>query len=77
MVARSINAELEEEIQTGLIRDLVEKYPNLMEVLSPYGFDLCCGGGHSIPEAARLHGLDAGEILARVKDSFDLSLPTS
>jgi iron-sulfur cluster repair protein YtfE (RIC family) len=76
-MAQQISADLQEEIQTGLIRDLVEKYPNLMEVLAPYGFDLCCGGGHSIPEAARLHGLDANDILAKVRDSFDLSLPTA
>lgn len=66
-----------DEIRTEKIRVLVERHPQLMEPLAAYGFDLCCGGEHPIAEAARLHGLDAEEIFAKVYDALDLSLPTA
>lgn len=65
------------ELRTVLIRDLVERYPSLMPVLAANGFDLCCGGGHTIPDAARLHGLDADVILKRAHDALDLTIPTT
>lgn len=49
-------------IETVLIRDLVEQYPDLMPILSDTGIDLCCGGGHPVAEAARLHGLDLSKL---------------
>ncbi len=69
--------DLQTELETVLIRDLVERYPSLMPVLAEYGFDLCCGGGHTIPDAARLHGLNADVILKRMNDALDLTVPTT
>ena len=60
-------------IEAMLIRDLVEAYPETMEVLGPLGIDLCCGGGHPLGEALDLHGfprqptLDA--VAAVVRDA--------
>jgi iron-sulfur cluster repair protein YtfE (RIC family) len=51
-----------EDVATQPIRVLVERYPHLMPVLARYGMDLCCGGGHTVAEAARLHGLDVGAL---------------
>ncbi|HET7034822.1 MAG TPA: DUF542 domain-containing protein [Thermomicrobiaceae bacterium] len=58
-------------IETRLIRELVEEYPGLMPVLARYGFDLCCGGEHTLAEAAELHGLNAAEVLHEVAAAFD------
>lgn len=48
------------------IRDLVERWPNAMEVLTPLGIDLCCGGAHPLGEALDLHGFDRAEVLPQV-----------
>ncbi|MCC7021498.1 MAG: DUF542 domain-containing protein [Thermomicrobiales bacterium] len=53
-------------IEAMLIRDLVEAYPETMEVLGPLGIDLCCGGGHPLGEALDLHGFDRAQILPQV-----------
>ncbi|HEU5424046.1 MAG TPA: DUF542 domain-containing protein [Nitrolancea sp.] len=57
-------------IETRLIRELVEDYPNLMPVLASYGFDLCCGGEHTLAEAAELHGLDPEQVVREVTAAF-------
>ena len=49
------------------IRTLVEVYPPVMPVLARFGMDLCCGGGHTITEAAELHGLDPALVLEEVR----------
>ena len=48
------------------IRELIERYPAAMPVLAAHGMDLCCGGGHSVPEAAALHGLDLDALLGQL-----------
>lgn len=53
-------------IETEQIRVLVERYPQIMPILSSYGMDLCCGGGHTVAEAAKAHGLDAAAVTAEV-----------
>jgi iron-sulfur cluster repair protein YtfE (RIC family) len=45
-------------IETEPIRRVVELYPEVMPILASHGLDLCCGGGHTIAEAVRLHELD-------------------
>ena len=59
----TIQIEITTLIETEPIRQLVELYPEVMPILAGHGLDLCCGGGHTIAEAARLHGLDA-ELIA-------------
>lgn len=41
------------------IRHVVEAYPRTMLVFDEYGMDMCCGGAHTIKEAAWLHAVDA------------------
>lgn len=48
------------------IRELVERYPEAMEVLAPLGIDLCCGGAHQVGEALDLHHADRAEIVPRL-----------
>jgi iron-sulfur cluster repair protein YtfE (RIC family) len=54
------------QLEDRLIRDLVDAYPQTLEVLGPLGIDLCCGGGHPLGEALDLHGIDRGAVLPRV-----------
>jgi iron-sulfur cluster repair protein YtfE (RIC family) len=55
------------ELSHWLIRDLVEQYPDTMPLLSPYGIDLCCGGGRELGEALSLHGAPVEETLAQIR----------
>ncbi len=54
------------EIANRRIDDLVEHAPGTMAVFSMYGLDLCCGGGHPLGEALRLHGIEADPVLRQV-----------
>lgn len=49
---------LTETLRTTLIRDLVETYPEVMPVLTSRGMDICCGGGLTVPDAAKAHQQD-------------------
>lgn len=59
-----------EQIRQLPIRTLIEAYPTAMPVLDRHGLDLCCGGGHTVPEAARLHGLDVETLVRKVATSI-------
>lgn len=48
------------------IRELVERYPETMEVLAPLGIDLCCGGAHQVGEALDLHHANRDEVVPRL-----------
>jgi regulator of cell morphogenesis and NO signaling len=49
---------------TTLVRDAVVRFPALRKVLESLGIDYCCGGQHSLAEAARAAGLDVTQVLA-------------
>ena len=55
-----------QDIATQLIRDLVDRHPDVMTVLSPHGLDLCCGGGHPLGEALDLHGIPREPVISEV-----------
>ncbi len=55
-----------ETLSAMTIRDLVDRWPTTMEVLTPLGIDLCCGGAHPLGEALDLHGFDRAEVLPKV-----------
>lgn len=61
-----ISDELLTEIANRRISDLVEHAPGTMTVLSMYGLDLCCGGGHRLGEALELHGIEPEPVLRQV-----------
>lgn len=58
----------DDQLASLLVRDLVERFPETMTVLSPLGLDLCCGGGHALGDALDLHGLDRAAVLAQVSE---------
>ena len=49
------------------INEAVLLRPGSVRVFERFGLDACCGGGLPIAEAARRHGLDAGEVLEAVR----------
>jgi iron-sulfur cluster repair protein YtfE (RIC family) len=61
-----VQQQFAEAIEHEPIRRIVELHPEVMPILAGHGLDLCCGGGHTIAEAARLHGLDAELITAQM-----------
>lgn len=44
------------------IKEIISTYPATAAVFSRYGLDACCGGGLSVSDAARAHGLDADHL---------------
>ena len=62
----------EKPLEEKLIRDLIEEYPDLMPLLASYGLDLCCGG-HSLAEAAELHGLDIELVAEEVSRAIEVA----
>lgn len=65
---RQTGAAADDQLASLLVRDLVERFPETMTVLSPLGLDLCCGGGHALGDALDLHGLDRAAVLAQVSE---------
>ena len=71
-----MNAD-ESNVSTWLIRDLVDRYPDTMAVLAPFGIDLCCGGGRELGEALDLHGAPREETLTTIQNiiAFNAQVP--
>ena len=66
----SAAARTRELLSSWQIRELVEEYPLLMPVLAGYELDLCCGGEHTLAEAAELHEIDLEELLDAVSEAL-------
>lgn len=60
---RTETAAARSELARRTLHEIVGRRPGAREVLLGFGLDLCCGGELPLEEAARLHGLDLGEIL--------------
>lgn len=60
-------------VENEPMRVLVERYPQVMPLLAGCGMDLCCGGGHTVPEAAGLHGLDVAAVVGQVADIIEVA----
>ena len=48
------------------LNELVLRYPQALPVLHRHGMDTCCGGGLTLEEACRRHGVAADEVLREV-----------
>lgn len=49
------------------VRRVVERYPATRAVFARFGVDACCGGGASVEEAARIHGVNATDLCAALR----------
>ena len=48
------------------LNELVLRSPQALPVLHRHGMDTCCGGGLTLAEACRRHGVAVDEILREV-----------
>jgi uncharacterized protein (DUF2249 family) len=58
--------------QTGIrpstpVQVVMGRYPATAPLFAEYGFDLCCGGRHSLEFAAKAHGVELATVLARLQ----------
>jgi regulator of cell morphogenesis and NO signaling len=49
------------------INSITHDYPETIAVFADYGIDSCCGGGKTLEEVARRHGLSLEDILAQLE----------
>jgi len=56
------------ELLAMTIRDLIAIEPRALEILAPYGIDLCCGGNHPLGEALDLHGVEREGVMSRLAE---------
>ena len=49
------------------INSITRDYPDTIAIFADYGIDSCCGGGKTLEEVARRHGLSLQDILARLE----------
>lgn len=58
--------------QTGIrpstpVQVVMGRYPATAPLFAEFGFDLCCGGKHSLEFAAKAHGVELAAVLARLQ----------
>jgi iron-sulfur cluster repair protein YtfE (RIC family) len=53
------------------IRQLVENFPVTMRVFDEYGMDMCCGGAHTVKEAAWLHNINQVALIERLAEVIE------
>ena len=69
----TVDEQIAKMIETEQIRRVVELHPEVMPILAGHGLDLCCGGGHTIAEAVRLHELDAELVTEQITAALAVS----
>jgi iron-sulfur cluster repair protein YtfE (RIC family) len=51
------------------VNEAVQRHPSTLPLFDALGIDSCCGGAKPIEEAARRHGADPDEFLARLNEA--------
>lgn len=65
------NKEIDEN---SIIGDVIEKYPNVIEILTNEGMHcvMCsASSGESIKDACLIHGLDVNEVIKKINEKID------
>ena len=57
------------------VADLVVDRPARARIFERLGIDYCCGGDHSLAEAARKNDLDPETVVQMLDDAADASAP--
>lgn len=52
------------------INEIVAKYPQTIPVFNRFGFDTCCGGGITVPDAARRDRIDLDAVLTALHEAL-------
>ena len=55
---------------TMTINEIVAAHPETIPVFNRFGFDTCCGGGISVPEAARRDGVDLSAVTSALTEAL-------
>ena len=53
------------------VNDVIRAFPSAVAVFDRLGMDACCGGGRTLEEAARRHGVPLESLLAALRDGGD------
>ncbi len=53
------------------VRDLVGRHPQIRPVFEKRGIDYCCGGGKSLADVAREHGLKLPTLIDALNEALD------
>ncbi len=59
------------------VRELVGRYPHTRPVFEEHGIDYCCGGGQSLANAAKKHGLELPALVAALEKALQSPPQTS
>lgn len=54
-------------IEELTVNDIAREWPEALPLLAAKGIDTCCGGAHTIAEAAAAHGLVLDDLLAELR----------
>lgn len=54
------------ELANLTVAEVVNRTPEATAIFNRFGIDTCCGGGKAVAEAASLHGVDIGGLLAEL-----------
>lgn len=54
-------------IEELTVNDIAREWPEALPVLAARGIDTCCGGAHTIAEAATAHGVAIDDLLAELR----------
>lgn len=52
------------------INEIVALHPQTIPVFNEFGFDTCCGGGITVPEAARRDGINLAVVLTALNEAL-------
>ena len=55
---------------TLTINEIVAAHPETIPVFNRFGFDTCCGGGITVPEAARRDDIDVDSVLRALSEAL-------
>lgn len=55
------------------VLDLSRLHPAVLSVFAKYRIDLCCGGRHSLEEAAAKHQLDLPKLLKELEEALQVA----
>jgi iron-sulfur cluster repair protein YtfE (RIC family) len=53
------------------VRGVIELHPATRAVFDRFGLDACCGGGASVEQAARMHGVDGVALCTALRAAVE------
>lgn len=60
-----------------IVKDVITKYPQTINVFGKHKVDFCCGGAHSIEQTARARGCqDIEQLLADLNRAVESAPPS-